>query len=140
MAAILFLDFDGVLHPDPPNVEFPLWSRSELLQEWLDRHADIDVVVSSTWRNTRTLEEIQCLLPPGLARRIVGVTPKNEDENYTRQVECESWMRQHRDPWVQWIALDDRSWNFRPFEKRLVLTNRATGLVSEDLARLDVVV
>ncbi|MEO7106024.1 MAG: HAD domain-containing protein [Rhodoferax sp.] len=137
MASILLLDFDGVLHPDPPNAQSPLWSRSELLQQWLDGHADIDVVVSSTWRNTRTFAQLQSLLPQALASRTIGVTPKIQEEGYTRQLECESWMRQHRKPWDHWIALDDRSWNFRPFEKRLVLTDPKTGLVAGDIERLD---
>ena len=137
MATVLFLDFDGVLHPDPPNAEIPLWARSEILQRWLDTHTEVGVVVSSTWRNTRTLVEIQSLLPKALASRVVGTTPKIVDESYERQVECESWMRLHRNPWDKWIALDDRSWNFRPFEKRLILTDRRTGLVEGDIARLD---
>ena len=46
-------------------------------------------------------------------------------------------MRQHRDPWIRWTALEDRSWNFRPFEKRQELTNRETGLAVEDIEHLD---
>ena len=71
MATVLFLDFDGVLHPDPPSVEAPLWSKSLLLQSWLDLHTEIDVVISSTWRQARTLEELKSLLPSVLARRAV---------------------------------------------------------------------
>lgn len=104
--------------------------------QWLVVHFDIDVVVSSTWRNTRTLMELQGLLPQALANRIVGVTPTIQEGPYTRQLECESWMRQHRKPWDHWIALDDRSWNYRPFENRLVLTNPKTGLVAMDIGRL----
>lgn len=138
MASVLFLDFDGVLHPDPPTAKYPLWSRSELLQQWLKNHTDIDVVVSSTWRNTRTLSQLTSLLPQALANRVIGVTPKIQEEGYTRQRECESWMRLHRKPWDNWIALDDRAWNFYPFEKRLVLTHPQAGLVAADIEDLEV--
>nr|CBA32544.1 hypothetical protein Csp_D32680 [Curvibacter putative symbiont of Hydra magnipapillata] len=68
--------------------------------------------------------------------RIVGVTTEIPHESYQRQHECESWMRDNANPWIPWLALDDRSWNFRPFEKRLVLTDRKTGLTETDLVCL----
>jgi hypothetical protein len=27
-----------------------------------------------------------------------------------------------------WVALDDRVWNFRPFEKRLIICPRSSGI------------
>ena len=29
---------------------------------------------------------------------------------------------------VNWVALDDRVWNFRPFEKRLIICPRSSGI------------
>ena len=49
-------------------------------------------------------------------------------------------MRAHAQPWTPWVAMDDRAWNFRPFEKRLVLTDRKTGLMHMDLGRLNDVI
>lgn len=134
---VLFLDFDGVLHPDPPNSQHPLWCRASLLVTWLDKHPDVGVVVSSTWRQGRSIEALQALLPSGLGERVVGTTPTESVELYTRQAECEAWMRAHQLPWTPWLALDDRLWNFRPFEQRLLLTNRQIGLVASDLVWLD---
>ena len=132
---ILFLDFDGVLHPDPPQSTAPLMCRASLLQEWLALNPQVAVVISSTWRLKRTLTELQMLFPLW-GERMVGVTPNIPQANYQRQHECESWMREHSKPWVPWLALDDRAWNFRPFEKRLILTDRNTGLVDADVVRL----
>jgi len=132
---ILFLDFDGVLHPDPPSSTEPLFCRALLLQEWLTQNPQVSVVISSTWRLTRTLEELRQYFP-AWGDRIVGVTPDIPHEEFQRQHECETWMRVHSKPWVPWLALDDRAWNFRPFEKRLILTERKTGLTGEDQCRL----
>jgi len=131
----LFLDFDGVLHPDPPTGEAPLLCRAPLLQLWLESHTQVSVVISSAWRLKRSLPELQAMFPQW-GDRIVGVTPDIPQASYQRQHECESWMRDKSDPWTPWIALDDRAWNFRPFEKRLVLIDRKIGLTETDLVCL----
>jgi hypothetical protein len=132
---VLFLDFDGVLHPDPPAHQNPPFCKAPQLEGWLQEHSQVVVVISSTWRLTRTMDQIKGYLP-GWQERIVGSTPDMPADSYQRQGECEAWMRMNCQPWTPWLALDDRAWNFRPFEKRLVLTNRSTGLVTDDLIRL----
>lgn len=132
---ILFLDFDGVLHPDPPSSSAPLMCRAPLLKAWLEQHRQVGVVISSTWRLKRSIPELQAVFPQW-GDRIIGVAPNIPQESYQRQHECESWMRVNADPWTPWVALDDRLWNFRPFEKRLVLTDRTTGLTDTDLVLL----
>lgn len=132
---ILFLDFDGVLHPDPPNSQAPLMCRAPLLQDWLSQNPQVSVVVSSTWRLKRTLGQLQALFPVW-GDRIVDATPNLLQDSFQRQHECESWVREHAKPWTPWLALDDRAWNFRPFEKRLLLVDRTSGLVPDDLLRL----
>jgi hypothetical protein len=132
---ILFLDFDGVLHPDPPKISAPLWCRANLLIDWLDTRPDIEVVVSSSWRLTRDLHKIQELVPSGLAAKLIDCTGLVQEELFARQLECEQWIKENRDPWINWVALDDRIWNFRPFEQRLVTCNRSTG-IDENIIRL----
>lgn len=135
---VLFLDFDGVLHPDPPTSTAPLFCRVPLLADWLAQHREVSLVMSSTWRTERSLNQLRALVPP-LLDRILGVTPDLPAESFQRQIECEAWMRDHAQPWTQWFALDDRPWNFRPFEKRLILVERSTGIQAEDLSRLTAV-
>jgi hypothetical protein len=132
---VLFLDFDGVLHPDPPTRQLPLFCKAPLLEEWLTDHPDVFVVISSTWRLKHPFENLKGYFPKW-QQRIVDITPDMPTDNFQRQIECEAWMRTHCHPWTQWLALDDRLWNFRPFEKRLILTDRTTGLTPDDLARL----
>ena len=136
---ILFLDFDGVLHPDPPTVDSPLFCRTALLHQYLIQQPEVAVVVSSTWRRTRTLDQLRSLFPE-LESRIIGATPESSEPNYARQFECEAWIRENAPPWTRWVSLDDRAWNFRPFEKRLILVNRRTGLVPSDVEKLDALV
>lgn len=138
-ALVLFLDFDGVLHPDPPVSESPLLCRAPLIQQWLTAHPNVAVVISSTWRVTRSLDQLKALFPEW-RERIVGVTPNIPAESFQRQGECEAWMREHANPWTPWLALDDRPWNFRPFEKRLILVERTVGLTNDDLLRLSAAV
>ena len=45
---ILFLDFDGVLHPNSDDSEH--FSCAPLLWELLRRHPDVRVVLSTGWR------------------------------------------------------------------------------------------
>lgn len=134
---ILFLDFDGVLHPDPPIISAPLWCRSNLLIDWLDTRPDIEIVVSSTWRLSRSLQQIQALLPDRLATKLIACTGLVQEELFARQLECELWMKENRDPWINWVALDDRIWNFRPFEKRLIICNRSTGIDNNVIRQLE---
>ena len=83
------------------------------------------------------MKELQDLVPPGLACRLVGCTGLIHEELYARQRECEEWMRANRDPWVNWVALDDRVWNFRPFEKRLIICSRSSGINLQVIQELD---
>jgi len=55
MRKIIFLDFDGVLHPDGVG----LFSRLPLLESFLSRMPEAEIVVSSTWREDHTLDELR---------------------------------------------------------------------------------
>ncbi|HQV73578.1 MAG TPA: hypothetical protein PLY64_11455, partial [Dokdonella sp.] len=47
MRKIIFLDFDRVLHPDGVG----LFSKLPLLESFLSRMPEVEVVISSTWRD-----------------------------------------------------------------------------------------
>lgn len=46
-----------------------------------------------------------------------------------RQWECIAWLRENRREGERWIALDDKAYLLRPFNKNLILTSAATGFV-----------
>lgn len=72
--AVVFVDFDGVLHPYgcPEAVHF---CRLELFEGWLRRRPQVDVVISSTWRETRSVAEWTLFFADDLKQRVIGVTP-----------------------------------------------------------------
>jgi hypothetical protein len=143
MTSILFLDFDGVLHPEfcQPSRYF---GQLPLLEEYLRSQPEISIVISSTWRLNHSLAALKESFSADIAARIVDVTPQfallsNVPETlvaYHREAECDAWLRQNQLVASPWLALDDRSWLFRPFSKHLVLTDGSVGLTVETVDTL----
>lgn len=142
---ILFLDFDGVLHSDwdrPPV----LFSQLPLLEAVLREHAHVNIVLSTSWRETDPLEELQKPFSEDLRQRVIGSTPVLNPITRARypyllspserQSECEAWLIENRTAQHPWIAIDDRHWWFEPGCPRLFVTLQKTGLVEAQLPDL----
>lgn len=84
---VLFLEFDGVLHPKSALARFapvaPLKPKIQeawlfrwawILEELLEPHPDVGILVHSSWRMLATDDELQSFLGP-LASRFAGSTP-----------------------------------------------------------------
>ncbi|MCD0495544.1 hypothetical protein LP085_01645 [Achromobacter sp. MY14] len=113
---ILFLDFDGVLHPlnkGPANL-----ARAPLLLPILREFPEAKVVLSTSWRYIYTLDVISAKLPKPLADRIVDMTPRNVCEDVAhqhegrprwpiREHECRDWLRAQGIDDTPWLAVDD---------------------------------
>lgn len=148
---ILALDFDGVLHPRVTKDE-PLFCRVPLLENWLRSHAEVQVVISSSWREVNTIYAMRDRFSEDVRNRFVGVTPfahrilgqawtrtpaEMQAARYARQYEIEAWCADtgYRD----WIALDDDPRLFEPDCQRLCLVDHQRGLttgVMEELTRM----
>ena len=79
---ILFLDFDGVLHQEYIADTAPGAVRSESDFSCLPRFEavmrdfpQVDIVISSAWRETNSLDALRKLFSSDIANRIVSVTP-----------------------------------------------------------------
>jgi hypothetical protein len=85
---VIFLGFDGVLHPASAVSRFApvaplnraverawLFRWAWILDELLDRHPNVGLVVHSNWRRLAPDEELQSFIGP-LARRFAGSTPR----------------------------------------------------------------
>lgn len=78
---VLFLDFDGVLHPtmpstaDGPTVNVGFFGWLHHLEKLLRPFPDVGLVVHSTWRYQYKSDELQDLLNP-LGGRYLGATPR----------------------------------------------------------------
>lgn len=140
---ILFLDFDGVMHPEFCH-ESKHFVHRDNFETVLRAAPHVELVISSTWRHKRSLDELKLLFTADVAARIIGTTPhyaQLEDVpdalvGYEREAECKNWLRQHGRTTQEWLAVDDRSWNFRPFNPHVFLVDGDVGLDADAAAKL----
>ncbi|NVO08307.1 MAG: hypothetical protein HXX19_21255 [Rhodoferax sp.] len=136
---VLFLDFDGVLHPEScaeRDLFCYLPNFGAALQQ-VDGLQRLPIVISSLWRHHCTLQQIRAYFPQDLARQIVGVTPYMTDAQAAavqdwapfggeqsrschRQREVAMWMGAHA-PQGHWLAIDDRAAYFHKNTPHLFL-------------------
>lgn len=109
----IFLDFDGVFHPyfSSDNEKFQdVPNFKEIIDRYSDR-IDFNIVISSSWKKRKTLDEIKSIFPKIIADKIVSKTPDFKDEDGSRLAEAKEWIANSN---IQhWIAIDDDSfaWN-----------------------------
>lgn len=132
MRKIIFLDFDGVLHPDG----IAKFSRLPVLERFLVEMPDAEVVVSSTWREDHTLDQLRDIFSPPLRSRITGVTPSLDDgyDLEGRQKEILTYLANEglSDTNCCWIALDDNAMFFEDSCQNLVLTDSSIGFTEQE--------
>ena len=141
---IVFLDFDGVLHPASCPERLHGMHANALAKVLLQ--FDTRVVVSSTWRLRRNVSALRDCVGAALGSLIIGKTPiysqldlKELPERlhaFHRHTECVAWMREHHENPDAWLALDDRSYIFYPFCPQLVYCDEKTGLDVQTLELL----
>lgn len=136
---IIFLDIDGVLHPEPATAE-QAFCRRHLLWEILSARARLQIVISSDWREHHPLPELINLITSGgdprLSQRFIGTTPVLpgvKHEYRGRERECTQWLAESGFTDCQWLAIDDVAGNFSYGSPRLVLTDYRVGLTSQDV-------
>jgi BMFP domain-containing protein YqiC len=157
-ALIIFLDFDGVLHPQPCPLG-QLFQSMPLFADALRRHPCLfEIVISSSWRLTDSLQELKARFPEDLRSAVIDVTPnfssmsqdqiesmqvtswENLDIQCKRQREIEHWLRTHRPDGVPWLAIDDMPDEFSPDRQNLLLTHPKKGLQPSDIRTLDAMI
>ncbi len=144
----LFLDFDGVLHPEFCH-ESKHFSCLYHFEQVLRRVPVCEVVITSTWRLQFPVNDLRAHFSRDVAHRVVGVTPRfcelenipNSLQSFEREAECEAWLRNNDRAMFPWLAVDDRPWLYRPFNQSLFLVDGKTGLTAamaeELIVRLD---
>jgi len=142
-AVIVFLDFDGVLHPDPCQDVKRLFENGPRLARTLGEFPQAVVVLSTAWRQVRTFDQMVKHLPAKLRPFIIGTTPNFNDITtsaalvpYRRQAECMHWMQHNRLQDEAWLAIDDRPGGFTPYCESLITCDPQTGFDAEAAARL----
>lgn len=129
---ILFLDFDGVLHPYGDCFRATdLFRNLPALEALLREFPDVRIVISSSWR-TDGLDSLRKNFSEDIAARIVGVTaptPRSAD-GYApaeREQEIVAWLEVNGGVEQAWVALDDADWQFPLHMYRLVACNADVG-------------
>lgn len=139
----LFLDIDGVLHPEHCH-ESQHFCCLPVFEQVLRRTPDWDVVITSTWRLQFPLQDLRARFSHDVAHHIIGVTAKfSQLENvpdslqaFEREAECNAWLRANDRVVFPWLAIDDRSWLYRPFNRSLFLVDGKTGMTAADAEEL----
>lgn len=145
---LIYLDFDGVLHPvdvwhltdqgptlGPSSLGHRLFEHALLLATLLAPHPEVRLVLSTSWVRAYGLEAATARLPEALRERVVGATfdPDRDGPGFGSvgrgyQVIEDVQRRRPR----HWVALDDdgRDWPDECAEQ-LILTDSMFGLGAE---------
>lgn len=140
---IVFLDFDGVLHPEPCPDTGRLFENAPRLAQALEDFPQAALVLSTAWRHSRSYAQLLEPLPAPLRERIIGSTPTFGDFAtsaglipYRRQAECMHWMQKSGLQDEAWLALDDRPSGFIPYCENLIACHPKYGFDGTVSARL----
>jgi hypothetical protein len=141
LAPIVFLDFDGVTHPYICDAKDHFTCLPQI-EAVLRRHVNVEVVISSTWRQRRTLAQLREFFAADIAHRVVSSThvlPLDDPKlagGAIREVECRAWLTDNR-PDHPWVAIDDVPWNFTVGCPHLILTHHSVGFSTSDAIHFD---
>lgn len=120
---LVFLDFDGVLHPGLAGTFIYAPDFETFLQE----HRDVQVVFSTSWREEETHQSLTEYFSPSLRQRFIGVTPVSPGGPGSRWREIRAWLSEQGFG-GRWVALDDDATLFPPGCAELVRCDTARGL------------
>ncbi len=125
---VLYLDFDGVLHPSdvrryraPPTIRVEvlghaLFESCDVLERALKPYPEVRIVLSTTWVRVLGFGRARDYLSPDLKARVIGATFHTR---YHRQEEFSAQSRflqiiedvSRRKP-AAWLAIDDDSYGW----------------------------
>ena len=134
---LIYLDFDGVLHPSTP-LDHAFFSRAHLLEGVFEK-SNAALVISSSWRFTHSLASLKSKLPKFLAQRVIDTTGPAVIGKHARYQEIMTHADRHSqslDFTLQWRALDDSYWEFPSNCKELIRCNPNTGIGPKEVAQL----
>ena len=135
MNSVLYLDFDGVLHPADVRVpvddrtcarvycrglptNHPLFEHALLLERILQPHPDVKIVLATLWARELGLEYAAQQLPPGLRERVIDTIWRGSLVEYPPGSRYDVIQTDADARGLdQWLALDD-DLNYWPGDRR----------------------
>lgn len=123
---LIFLDIDGVLIPDRRNgssLQTDIMKFNSVclnhFENVLRSYPNVQVVISSSWREIFLFEVIPPLFSPDIAIRIIGFTPFLNPKNihkhkYLRHQEVLEYLPQNQAENSPWVAIDDIPEHYPP--------------------------
>lgn len=127
---ILFLDFDGVLHPGLSETFVYL----PLLENLLRQHPHVNIVISSSWRETCEFAYLKRIFSEDMRNRVVGITT-SMNGLFTREIEIRAYVEANKT--TNFVVLDDDESLFSPTFNKLIKTRKNEGLRESHLNKLD---
>lgn len=131
---VIFLDIDGVLRTTDSD---PCTLNPKLMHNFtvsIGPLPDVQIVISSTWRQALSLRDIKSHLCPSISSKVIGATPTLEAATQ-RQDEIDEYRKNHGIGPDEWIAVDDAVEEFSN-DAHLVVTQPDVGFDSECVIRL----
>lgn len=117
----VFLDFDGVLMPQPPRAGFEAFVWLPVLTALIRPHPDVRLVLHTSWRWHQSLEHLSSQLYE-LSPIVVGMTGKGP-----RYASILEWLA--RNPVRSYVILDDQASEFpTPAPSELILCSGRLGI------------
>ena len=113
MSSLLFLDIDGVMHSvdrvqDIGGSGAGLFEHLPVLGRILDQCPDVSVIISSNWRSTHSLEQLQGFFG-AWGHRVIGITANIDATDSlpaNRFHECRAMAEQLGV--TDWVMVDDQ--------------------------------
>lgn len=147
---VLYLDFDGVLHPDEVyRVRgrivlrydgMNLFEWAPLLAQHLEPYPDVRIILSTSWVRVLSFNEARAWLPDSLGSRVIGATWHSAMNQFwwhslSRYQQVSLHAKRHRI--ARWLAIDDDAKGWPDGGRRqLVHTDPMLGIATPDTRTL----
>lgn len=121
----IYLDFDGVLHAVERFVyRIEYFEFVPPLEDILRKFPHVQVVVSSSWREDWTLEQLRENFSPDIRERIIGVTPRVVGKKRVFEIKLHLKQTKYTGPF---IVIDDAPFEFPKQWLHLIVCDSEKG-------------
>ena len=127
---LVFLDFDGVLHPLPCNEHEKFRPEAIASVNRIVDELEAQIVLSTAWRMDYSIDKFNAWFK----NRVIGSTPIHEldqQKKNPRFHEILNYLEEREWSHIPWVAIDDKRQHF-PDESPVYITNPNTGITDTD--------